>query len=844
MMAQQYATDEAGNVWEVSGPQPVFVSAAGGAQNTVVGPNPLKVQAAQTDLSNDQLSGRRTAQQIALEAARVPVAAQVAQADASKATADAERARLEVDALRKKSAATAVDPASGLQRAINEMRKLFPSGPGGTSGIGGALDFLPTEGNKNFDRAASAARGYVGPALGLTASQLNTPGEIDAAIGPYIPKSSDYDSNILKAFDRLQGLADDQRRRAGYIGPVDRGNMSPTSPADQRRNDDPRAATIGNAGPPSGGNPRGPAGYDVAGVAGGVGDPSGGGGGFSNAAGLAMAQKLSKAYTAGAGVSQLNELLRNNGYQEFTDPQSIAQINKRGPLNFAPPQVDDSRSGLGRAIGDNLNNGVGAYAVGAADALTAGNLDTLAGGQTRLAQDYLEKNNPTASLLGTVTGGALAAGGAELGLARAGLSAGRAALAGDALYGGAYGAGSADGGNRLLGALAGATGGAVGGVAGRGLGRALQGSQNADVAGLRRAGVPTTVGQTLGGVAKGVEDRLSGLPFVGNMVNARRLEGMQAFNRAAFDEALAPINANTGGVVAEQGIDAAQGAVGRGYRQALDGVNLTPDAQFNADLAAVRAQGASIPRTGPEFDYVVQQRVDPLVAGGNMSGEQFQDVLQGLRGADLGSDAMGTAANDALGNVAGVVRGLADRQAPGAVPALAKADQAYRQVQVLKDAVNRARGGTRTGETGIFAPSQLGDAAAANAKKFGNGQGTTRQPFFNLARAGQNVLPNSVPDSGTAGRAVVASGLGLLGGGALGGGAGYATGDTGTGAGTGLALAALLAAGGTKTGQKALVKLLADRPDAVAKLGGQVRRYGGIFGAPLVAPIATGIVPQ
>lgn len=455
MMAQQYATDEAGNVWDVSGPQPVFVSAGGGNTGTVVGPNALKVQAAQQDINNDRIQGARTAQQMALDAAKIPVAAQVAQADASKATTEAEAAKIALEKARREAQmpVAGVTGRQNLQRAIDDIKRQFAAGPGSTSGAAGLMDYLPTTANQQFDAAGNAVRGFVGPALGLTGGQLNTEKEAQRAVGPYIPQSSDRDDVIRDKIRRLQGLAD---------------AMAPKgqSPADQRRQDDPRAATIGNAGPPTGG-PSGPAGYDVAGVAGGVGGPKGGGGGFSDAAGLAMAQKLSKAYTAGAGVTQLNELLRSNGYQEFTDPASIAQINKRGPLNFAPPQADDSRSGLGRAIGDNLNSGVGAYAAGAADALTAGNLDTLAGGQTRLAQDYLEKNNPTASLLGSVTGGALAAGGAELGLARAGLSAGRAALAGDALYGGAYGAGSADGGNRLLGALAGATGGAAGGLAGR-----------------------------------------------------------------------------------------------------------------------------------------------------------------------------------------------------------------------------------------------------------------------------------------------------------------------------------------------------------------------------------------
>jgi len=739
-----------------------------------------------------------------------------------------------------------------LVNQINETERLFKVGPGATSGAAGLADFLPgqlRDVNGQFDVAANQLEDQAAMAFKVPGAGAQTDADAARIARAIKPNRFSSDSSNEQVFKGLKARVDAMRASQGLPAAQWANGTTSNSPADAKRQNDPRAATIGNAAPPSGGNPQGPRGYDVGGVAGGVGAPKpGGSGGFSNAAGLEMAQRLSKAYTAGADVSALNKILRENGYQEFTDPQSIAAIQKRGPLNFAPPQVDDARSGLGRAIGDNLNNGVGAYAVGAADALTAGNLDTLGGGQTKLAQQYLEKNNPTASLLGTVTGGALAAGGAELGLARAGLTAGRAALAGDALYGGAYGAGSADGGNRLLGALAGATGGAVGGIAGRGVasgvGRLARGVQNADVSALRQAGIPTTVGQTLGGTAKGIEDRLSGLPVVGDMVNARRLEGMQAFNRAGFDEALAPINANTGGIIGEQGIDAAQGATSQGYRQALDNVNVAPDPQFTGDYSAAVAQGAQVPRVGPEFQAWAQADLDPLVAQPSFNGATVQDFLQQTRGASFGTDQMGKLVGRSVTGAEDAMRGLVQRQSPGTIPALAKADQAYRQVQVLRDAVNRARNGTRTGETGIFAPSQLADAAAANAKKFGNSQGTTRQPFFDLTRAAQSVLPNSVPDSGTAGRAVVAGGLGLAG---LGGGAGYAAGDTSTGAGTGLALAALLAAGGTKTGQKALVKALADRPDALVKFGNKVIRgskYGGIFGAPLVAPIATGIVAQ
>lgn len=839
-MAQQQARDEAGNIWNIDeAGNPVSLASPAPQQGggSVVAPNPVQAQRQSVDLTGAGLGNQKTAQQIALEAAKVPFAPRQAAAETVTAETNAEAARLALQKARRES----VLPVSGqvgrvnLQRAIDDIKAKFAAGPGRTSGIGGLQDYLPTTENQQFDAAGNSVRGFVGPALGLTGGQLNTEKEAQRAVGPYIPQSGDRDAVIQDKIRRLQGLADAMggARRQGQQGrqgqQTQQGAMLPGAGTTPQ-------------------TPSGPEGYNVGTTGGGVSGGSGGGSTFASAAGVAMSKKLSDAYTKGAGVQELNRLLSDNGFQTFSDPATITAIGKRGRLNFAPPVADDTRGTVGRALGGMADSAGGAYAISAADALTAGTLDNMAGGQSALAMDYARQQYPGASLAGTVTGGALAAGGAELGLARAGLGAGAAALGGDALYGAAYGAGSADDGNRLLGAAGGGLGGLAGGAAGRGLARGaagvLRGVQEPSVQGLRAAGVPLTAGQALGGTAKGIEDRLSGLPVVGDMVNARRLEGMQGFNRAAFDEALAPIGANTGGMTGEAGIDAAQNATRQGYDTALNGVSVTRDPQFTADYNGAINQGAQVPRVGPEFEAWSQANLDPLTAQPAYNGVTVQDFIQQTRGADFGNDAMGQLVGRSVTGAEDAMRGLVNRQAPDVLPALGRADQAYRQTQVLRDAVNRARNGTRVGETGTFAPSQLADAAAANAKKFGNSQGTTRQPFFNLSRAGQAVLPNSVPDSGTAGRAIVG---GLLTGGAAGGGLGALGGDTGTGAGYGLGAAALLAAGGSRAGQRALTAALLDRPEMLIRAGNGIAnraRIGGLFGAPMLAGAGSSLATQ
>lgn len=957
-MAQSQARDEAGNIWNIDeAGNPVSLAQAAGQQQAdpnVIAPNPVQARLQALQAANAEISGQRTTQQMQMDAATADAVKTKADADARKAVTDATKAERELAVVPKanQEVSDRLSRLKQLASQINRTQSLYNTGIGTTKGIAGIKDYLPTDANARFDVAGAGLSQQ-----GLAAFRVPGTGTVsdrDAMMfdRANLPTASTRDVAVDEQLRGIRARVDEEMRALGqkpvnWQTSIDGGTAQPqqTQPAMMV----PGAGTT----PPQ--TPQGPAGYDVGSVAGAPSGGMGGGGNFASAAGVAMAKRLSQAYTKGAGVQELNRLLSDNGFQTFSDPGTIAAIQKRGRLNFAPPVADDTRGTVGRALGGLADSAGGAYAISAADALTAGTLDNIAGGQSGLAMEYARQQYPGASLAGTVTGGALGAAGAEMGLARAGLGAGAAALGGDALYGAAYGAGSTENGSRLLGAAGGGLGGLAGSYAGRGIARgvgsAFRGVQDANVQGLRAAGVPLTAGQALGGTAKGIEDRLSGLPVVGDMVNARRLEGMQGFNRAAFDEALAPISANTGGVTGEAGIDAALAARSEGYKRALDGVSVQEDPAFTAQFQAAQQAASRLPsemadnarytlgkvdegfqsnspiqKTGsghgwqdytytsqngdniPFTTYPTRRGHGPIeisideqnLGGANRLGvgelrqaatqlrREFPEATQlhGLRisGAGAGrtqsfdfskivpADALPrtldgnglqqsirTLRRDAssvsaqpygydFGQVTGqaenALTGLIERQSPATMPALNAANAANRRVEVLRDAVNRARNGTRVGETGTFAPSQLADAAAANAKKFGNSQGTTRQPFFNLSRAGQAVLPNSVPDSGTAGRAIVG---GLLTGAGLGGGTGYAAGDAGTGAGYGLGAAALLAAGGSRAGQRALTAALLDRPEFAIRAGNGIAnraRIGGLFGAPMLAGAGASLATQ
>ena len=192
---------------------------------------------------------------------------------------------------------------------------------------------------------------------------------------------------------------------------------------------------------------------------------------------LAAQSALQAAWNRGASVDEIIALNQQIGRGPLS-PADIEWLraNPGKPRSFyATPsgQPTAAEGIIGAALSTPVGEAVGGYAVGAANALTAGTLDELAPilgldpGRVQAAKDYLRERAPTASLAGEVTGGILgsipAVRGAGLALGGTRL-AGAAPLAGEILYGAGYGAGEAPEGQRALGALIGGGAAGVGGA--------------------------------------------------------------------------------------------------------------------------------------------------------------------------------------------------------------------------------------------------------------------------------------------------------------------------------------------------------------------------------------------
>src|SRR3546814_16568795 len=80
----------------------------------------------------------------------------------------------------------------------------------------------------------------------------------------------------------------------------------------------------------------------------------------------------------------------------------------------------------------------------------------------------------------------------------------------------------------------------------------------------------TGQGGVVGRTIQGIEDKLESVPLLGDAIRQRRQEGYEAFNQAAFRDALEPINAQVQGTVGGDAIEQAQDAVSQYYGDTLD----------------------------------------------------------------------------------------------------------------------------------------------------------------------------------------------------------------------------------------------------------------------------------
>ena len=318
-----------------------------------------------------------------------------------------------------------------------------------------------------------------------------------------------------------------------------------------------------------------------------------------------------------------------------------------------------------------------------------------------------------------------------------------------------YGAGAAEGDvvDRLPSA---ATSGAIGAVAGPVIERVAP-VVTQKAADLVKRGVPVTPGQAvresglLGrGLARLEEGVADNVFLIGDAVRGAFDRANTGFNRAAVSEALAPL-----GVKVKKGLEGKE-LIGFGQRVIKTNYDKTLSKMSLPDVFPVAAAMDTLTKDlSEDIAKDIQGRVSRYITKkfkkGEMSGRDIKTAQTLLR-RDIqrlkreGSEiAMRKA--DALEDIRNVFSAEIQKANPVQGPKLAAIDKAYGQFEIVRNAELRRK--TSEG----FLPGDLLQAAA-------KGDPTKRQSQFSagearmqrLAQDAQDVIGNTTPNSGTAGR--------------------------------------------------------------------------------------------
>lgn len=362
---------------------------------------------------------------------------------------------------------------------------------------------------------------------------------------------------------------------------------------------------------------------------------------------------------------------------------------------------------------------------------------------------------------------------------------------------------------------------AIGAAAGGVTAGAVSGASNVvaprvreGVKALLERGITPTPGQILGGAAGKIEERLSSLPIVGDMMAGGRRRAMEEFNVAAFNDVLAPIGKKASGKTGREGIEDAEKAISDEYKRILPNVTFIEDAALTAEVNNLRQLASFMPdQQFKQFEKVLTEKVGKrLSPTGTMDGETFKgleselsQIAKGYRQSQSFDD---RELGSAIQELVDVMRVSLERNNPMWAGELSKANQAWAKFKRVQRAATYV--GSKEAEPGVFSPEQFQSAVkATDASKdkgaFAKGQANMQD----LSDAAKDVLGGKVPDSGTPQR-IAAMLLGT-------GGLGFVEPTT-------MAATGLLTLPYTKLGQKAAAGLLARRPGIAGPIAAGLRR--------------------
>lgn len=364
--------------------------------------------------------------------------------------------------------------------------------------------------------------------------------------------------------------------------------------------------------------------------------------------------------------------------------------------------------------------------------------------------------------------------------------------------------------------------GGITGALGYGLSKLIAPSAttNPDVQLLRNEGVTPTVGQTAGGVTRSFEEKATSIPFVGDAIKMGETRAVGDFNRAAYNRALYPLGESwpKDSPIGREGIGQLGERVSKAFDDVVPKLTSKVDAKFSGDLQSLDelAQNMVGPRY-EQFTKIINNEIARKISpNGTITGESAQEMQSTLgRLASQfrnSSDADQRLLGNALREAQSTVLDLVERVNPANAGELQAAKSAYANFLRVERAAGM-QGAEKTG--GVFSPAQLNSAVRAMDKTLHHRAYAEGNALMqDLSGAGQRVLTSNIPDSGTAGRAMVGTLPFLLGGGAIH---------------PGLAMGALPSLAYTPWGQRLASGLVAGSPESRAAVAELLAKLAPMF---------------
>ena len=566
-----------------------------------------------------------------------------------------------------------------------------------------------------------------------------------------------------------------------------------------------------------------------------------------------MQREVATLLQRGATKDEIVAYMRSQGVQPSSglDDALKARASGYNGAYSVTPEKGDKEANVRGALGASK---AGAFFSGAFNGMTAGMSDEIAGGIDYLnGGDYTQGRDSynakkkllaeaqwEADLLGNVMGGSLGILAPEFALGKLGLGATSAAtfapraLALDAAYGGAYGAGENNQ-NRLSGGMFGAVSGAAGGALGRGAMNGL-GAAIAPTGGafkpLYSEGVFPTLGQRMGD--KGVlgrainigEQALQSVPGVGSLVSRARQLPRDQFERGAFNQALSEIGEKLPPKM-EMGTEPhsfMQNAFNEAYDKTRGQMRFLPDQQYGADHSAFRHDlfGGILSKDQAErVETIIDRTITGRLGTGGMTGDTYKAAS-----SELGKNARKLSASepgmaDALNSYQTIFDDAARRASgPEAAAALDAVDRGYAKAVRVEEAA-AARGG----DTGRFSPTQFDRAVQKTSGGVRSRAYLRGDALMSDYAASGKGLVDTLGNSGSAERLLTAGGSTAA--------AGWALGIP-----TVLKAAPLFAPYVPGLNHAATRALAPRNSPALNAIGNGVKKtawYGGMFAAPLLS---------